>query len=122
MAVLTKITGVREIIRNMRKAKKRKKLGLEKGLVLAGLFLQRESQMIVPVDTGTLRASAFTRKQGTGLRTEVHVGYTTSYAIFVHEDLQAKHAAGKTAKFLEKPAREKQPQMRVIIRGAIDRA
>lgn len=33
---------------------------IEQGLVLAGMFLQRESQMLVPVDTGKLKASAFT--------------------------------------------------------------
>lgn len=34
---------------------------LGKGLLLAGLRLQRESQLLCPVDTGNLRASAFTR-------------------------------------------------------------
>lgn len=34
---------------------------LQQGLVMAGLFLQRESQMIVPVDTGNLKGSAFTK-------------------------------------------------------------
>jgi hypothetical protein len=34
---------------------------LIQGLLLAGLRLQRESQQRVPVDTGFLRASAFTR-------------------------------------------------------------
>jgi hypothetical protein len=34
---------------------------LVQGLLLGGLFLQRESQKIVPVDTGNLKASAFTR-------------------------------------------------------------
>ena len=33
---------------------------MEQALILAGLFLQRESQMLVPVDTGNLKASAFT--------------------------------------------------------------
>ena len=33
---------------------------LERGLVLAGLRLQREAQQLTPVDTGALRASAFT--------------------------------------------------------------
>lgn len=33
------------------------------GLILAGLSLQRDSQRICPVDTGNLRASAFTRKE-----------------------------------------------------------
>lgn len=31
------------------------------GLLLAGLRLQREAQLLAPVDTGNLRASAFTR-------------------------------------------------------------
>ena len=33
------------------------------GLILAGLSLQRDSVKICPVDTGNLRASAFTRKE-----------------------------------------------------------
>jgi len=33
------------------------------GMLLAGLRLQRESQLLVPVDTGLLKASAFTRKE-----------------------------------------------------------
>jgi len=32
-----------------------------KGLLLGGLFLQRESQLRVPVDLGNLKGSAFTR-------------------------------------------------------------
>lgn len=40
---------------------------LAQGLLLAGLRLQRESQMLVPVDTGALKNSAFTRlEQGRG--------------------------------------------------------
>lgn len=35
---------------------------LLKGLMIAGLRLQRESQKRVPVDTGNLKGSAFTRK------------------------------------------------------------
>jgi hypothetical protein len=36
---------------------------------------------------------------------QVTVGYTQSYAIFVHENLNAHHEVGQ-AKFLEQPARE----------------
>lgn len=39
----------------------RKGATLAKSLLLAGLRLQRESQQLVPVDTGNLKASAFTR-------------------------------------------------------------
>ena len=38
-----------------------KKVKFGKALLLAGLRLQRESQLNVPVDLGTLRASAFVR-------------------------------------------------------------
>jgi hypothetical protein len=45
----------------------KRKMTLAQGLVLAGMRLQRESMQICPVDTGNLRASAFTRlEQGTG--------------------------------------------------------
>lgn len=36
---------------------------LQQALYLAALRLQRESQRIVPIDTGNLRGSAFTRKE-----------------------------------------------------------
>ena len=36
---------------------------LQDGLLKAGLRLQREAQELTPVDTGALRASAFTAKQ-----------------------------------------------------------
>ena len=36
---------------------------LEQGMLMAGLHLQGESQKLVPIDTGNLKASAFTRLQ-----------------------------------------------------------
>lgn len=33
---------------------------IEKGLILGGMRLQREAQLLTPVDTGALKASAFT--------------------------------------------------------------
>ncbi len=36
------------------------------GLLMAGLRIQRESQQLVPVDTGALKGSAFTRREDTG--------------------------------------------------------
>ena len=84
---------------------------------------------------------------GSGFRTDIVVGYTAEYAAYVHEDLEKAHgkafnikhaseiatakgmkrgtAAGgmfkrgedQQAKFLEKPAREKRPEILAIIRG-----
>jgi CRISPR/Cas system-associated exonuclease Cas4 (RecB family) len=39
----------------------RKRKTMAQALVVAGLRLQRESQLLVPVDTGALKGSAFTR-------------------------------------------------------------
>lgn len=80
--------------------------GMARGLKRAALLVQRESQKIVPVDTGTLINTAFTRADGRGENTSVVVGYKSNYAIYVHENLTARHAPGKEAKYLEKPARE----------------
>jgi len=49
-----------ELARIIREAKK-KGSTLAQAFLLAGLRLQRESQQLVPVVTGNLRASAFTR-------------------------------------------------------------
>lgn len=46
------------------------------------------------------------------------VGYTTSYAIYVHEDLEAAHTVGQ-AKFLEQPARTLRPEIVSIIDQAL---
>jgi hypothetical protein len=51
----------------------------------------------------------------------VIVGYTANYALFVHENLEANHKAGKQAKFLETPARvmNSSGQLAMIIRRAM---
>jgi hypothetical protein len=48
----------------IRKAFQSGKATMAQALVMAGLRLQRESQMLVPVEFGVLRASAFTRLEG----------------------------------------------------------
>lgn len=125
MANLVKIEGVNAIIKNLRKQKGIKGKNVLRGMKKAGLFLQRESQKIVPVDTGALKNSAFTRTvKGKAERNTkgqfvgnnvVVVGYTQLYAIYVHEDLNATHQPGKEAKFLEKPAKMFARQMGMII-------
>ena len=69
--------------------------GIEKqvgnNLRLAGAYLLRQSQMIVPVQTGNLKASGFVRATGSGIATVVTVGYTASYALFVHEMVDNLH-------------------------------
>jgi hypothetical protein len=127
------VNGVREILVNLdiKQALLLKKF--EEGLVKAGLYLQKVSQEKVPVEFGNLKASAYTRKKNSGAKTEVYVGYTAEYALWVHEKVGMK-LKGKPrrpspphigrywdpqgraqAKFLEEPARTEVPKMRRII-------
>jgi len=110
------ITGMSKVLANLKKSTLTTAAGVERGLKDAGLFLQRESQKIVPVDTSNLKGGAFTRNVGgKGFDANVVVGYVADYAVAVHEDLQAKHKPGKQAKYLEQPAREKKDEVIEII-------
>lgn len=46
----------------------------------------------------------------------VVVGYSAYYAIYVHENLEAKHKKGKVAKFLERPLNDYRADLFNIIR------
>jgi len=92
MAALLEIRGVQSVLSSLAAARPRYGAAIERGLKKAGLFLQRESQKIVPVQTGNLKNSAFTRNVGgRGAAADVVVGYTAAYAVYVHEDLSKAH-------------------------------
>ncbi len=126
-----KVTGLEQILANLKMRNEQIAAGISRGVKLAGLALQRESQTLVPVDFGVLKASAFTRAEGSGYSTKVTVGYTAAYAIYVHENVEMKlkglprqkphkgfywDPQGKgQSKFLEEPARRLAPQLRQII-------
>lgn len=114
-----KVTGVKNVVRNMDAATKRVGTGLHRGLVATGLFIQRESQILCPIEYGILRNSAFTRATGEGMDTQVEVGYTAHYAVYVHENLDARHASGTSAKFLEIPVRRHRPEMLKLIKAEV---
>jgi hypothetical protein len=99
--------GIERVREQLRRNVDRKKNGFALGMKEAALLLQRESMKLVPVDTGNLRRTADTRNLP-ALPGEivVVVVYSTRYAIYVHEMVELNHAPGKTAKFLERPARE----------------
>ena len=143
---MVKISGLPTVLRNLRKSGDRIARGVERGLIKGGIFLQKESQKIVPKQIGNLHGTAFTRNQGgSGVDADIIVGYTSEYAVFVHEDLTKAHgrefnvkhaeeieaATGtfqgtaeggmfprgeeQQAKFLEKPAREKRSKIIRIV-------
>jgi hypothetical protein len=94
-------------------------LGLKQGVTQACLLLQRASMKLCPVDTGDLKRSAGYKVEDNGPgKISGRVFYTQEYAIYVHENVGANFRVGQ-AKFLEQPARELQPEFKVIIRNAV---
>ena len=120
MAEVMKIQGVRKVVHNVNSAKAGAAYGVEVGLKKAGLFLQGKSQDLAPVDTGNLHGGAYTRHEGTGVDTEVEVGYVAEYAVYVHEDLFAHHNVGQ-AKFLEQPMRDHKDDVTRIVQDEVKR-
>lgn len=124
------IFGAAEVIENLRKQKKKMADNIEIGLLKAGLKLQAESQKLVPVEYGILKATAFTRLIGKGFNSVVSVGYTAFYALWVHESVgmvlkgqPRRSGIGEywdprgvgQAKFLEEPARRLRLTLLLII-------
>jgi len=91
MATINAVKGMDSLLKRMQQSQAAIGKKVEIGLKRAGLFLQAESQKIVPVHMGNLKASAFTRSEGSGFKTAVVVGYTAKYAVYVHENLEALH-------------------------------
>jgi hypothetical protein len=114
---MANLRNAKAVIAMLKRAKAKHTEGLRRGLIQAGLYLQRESMKIVPVDYGNLKASAFVRADGNYIgaagqtvampidgpspssKFSVQVGYTAPYAIFVHENLDAVHGAAFNAKY-----------------------
>jgi len=119
MIVGAKVTGLKALSLGLKASKSHIDAKLPKALLTAGLFIQRESQKIVPVDTDVLRPSADTRMDPINSKPSVIVVYTTGYAIYVHEDMEARHSPGKQAKFLEQPLREKRKRVIEIVTDII---
>lgn len=88
--IVARVSGVRRVVQALRRADERFERGVSRGLRKAGLLIQREAQLMTPVDTGALKASAFTRATGQGWETKVIVGFTVKYAMFVHERVGMK--------------------------------
>ncbi len=90
------VRGLERILARLAKQKQDLAKRCETGLKAAGLELLRDSMALVPIDTGTLRASApqttrLVPPTGGGFDSKMIVGYGTAYAVYVHEDLDALH-------------------------------
>jgi len=94
-----------------------------KALYQEALLIQRESMRRTPVETGALRGSHETKPPETvGGEVTVRIvvgGPAAPYALFVHENLEARHPVGE-AKFLEKSVLEAAAELPARLAARID--
>lgn len=73
---------------------------IAEGLKRCAETLLKESQKLVPVDTGQLKASGHVEVTGVGLAAQALVVYDAPHAFIVHERLDVFHAPPTQAKYL----------------------
>lgn len=88
-----------------------------KGLYLAAEHVLQVSNTHVPIEEGTLERSGVASVDESTLTAAV--SYDTPYAVRQHEDLTAKHDAGRTAKYLENAGNSEARTVAKIIASAI---
>jgi len=110
----TTITGLDKVLRNLNREitgiRNRSKAGLRE----AALVVRRRSMQLTPVDTGNLRASAYSEVFDTVKGPAAEIGYMAGYAVYVHE-INKNYTVGQW-KFLETALKEKQHEIVEIIR------
>lgn len=91
--------------------------------VMSGVFAK--SQELVPVDTGALKASGvFIPAKSVMANYEnpqAYINYGNAdvdYALYVHENLEARHEAPTQAKFLETPLAQSEAKLMEAIKKA----
>jgi hypothetical protein len=82
------------------------------GLRLAGEHILQLSRQRVPLEEGTLERSGVVTDDGAAA---VAISYDTPYAVPQHERMDYRHAAGRTAKYLELAVAEGKADAAAII-------
>lgn len=93
---MSKVKGLNNALSNLNGEISKIKGATIAGLYAGGLIIQEGAQRRVPVEYGNLRGSAYTRKSQKN-KNSVEVGFGAAYALYVHENLEAKWA-GKPRK------------------------
>ncbi|MDT3395591.1 hypothetical protein RKE29_02815 [Streptomyces sp. B1866] len=93
--------------------------GALRGLRAAAEHVLERSRARVPIEEGTLERSGAASVDEEALT--AGVSYDTPYAARVHEDLTARHDAGRTAKYLERPLTEEADTVAEIIAAQVRR-
>lgn len=120
------LDGVEELLDRLDGATRRVMLAGSQEIRLQAEGIMTKSRRLVPVDTGALRASG--RVEDPNFETATRVvaelsygGSAAPYALYVHEDLNARHSVGQ-AKYLEQPVRAALPGFVRAVTSALDRS
>lgn len=109
-----KLTGVAAMVAKLGQISSRFPDVVGRALYQEAQIEMTEAKRRTPVDTGTLRASGHVQDPDYSGKTIAVTlafgGAAETYAIIVHEDLEAFHHTGQ-AKFLESTLKESQPYM-----------
>lgn len=117
--------GVNRVISQLNKELKKIENGSAIGLVKAAILLREDmdkTSPTIPVDTGYLRSSWFATPFKTEKGPAITVGFSANYAVWVHENLEAKNwtRSGSGPKFFEKALdRNKDTILQVIKENVI---
>ncbi|WP_032769828.1 hypothetical protein [Streptomyces sp. CNS654] len=94
--------------------------GAARGLRLGAEHVLQVSRERVPIEEGTLERSGTATVGEDELRAAV--AYDTPYAVRQHEEMDYRHDAGRTAKYLEQPMSEEADTVGEIIAAEMRRA
>lgn len=106
-AMEVRTTGLDKVLENLNALPEQIISALGRALYQEGEGLMAEAKPITPIDTGVLRSSGFVKPPAvTDNDIVVEVGFggaAASYALIVHERLDAYHNPPTQAKYLEEP-------------------
>lgn len=94
--------------------------GAVRGLRVSSEHVLTESRKRVPIEEGTLERSGTATVDESSLKAAV--AYDTVYAVRQHEELNYRHDAGRTAKYLEGPLTEQAATVAAIIAAELRRS
>ncbi|MET8399575.1 hypothetical protein [Streptomyces sp900116325] len=94
--------------------------GAALGVRLAAEHVLTESRRLVPIEEATLERSGVATVDEANLTAAV--SYDTPYAVRQHEELNYRHDAGRTAKYLERPLLDEADTATALIAAQVRRA
>lgn len=108
------VVGAAELLARIKAIAETAPVLVGRGMFVAGERIMEEAKAETPVDTGALRSSGHVDLpvvDGTDITVTLGFGgAAVDYAVYVHEDLSAKHDDGK-AKYLEDPLTRNEDQL-----------